>query len=78
MDDASRITVICHHRSQLVGQTQTPIRLGQEQHPAIRGDPSAVEGSRYLLAAYGWKRERQQAIVSHGGGGAFSLGEDDV
>jgi hypothetical protein len=41
-----------------------------EQHdPAIGTDPSAVEGGGNLLAADGWKAERQKVILGHGGRG---------
>jgi hypothetical protein len=43
--------------------------LGQQHHPAVRGDPATVEGGGDFLALNGWKPERQGRIVGHGGCG---------
>ena len=44
MDDPVRIALVGDYPSELVGDTEAPLRLGEEHHPAIRRDPSAVEG----------------------------------
>jgi hypothetical protein len=46
--------------------------VDNEQHDAaIRRDPSAIKGGNDLLALNGWKGERQQIIVGHGGRGVL-------
>src|ERR1700731_1134179 len=47
------------------------IGWGEQHDPAIGTDPSAVKGGGDLLAADGWKTERQKVIVDHGGCGAL-------
>jgi hypothetical protein len=49
----------------LVGDTEAPLRLGEEHHPAIRRDPSTVEGGAHLLARYRWQVKGQRDIVVH-------------
>ncbi len=64
-----RITRIADHRGKPLGQAQALLGRGQQQHAAVRGDPFAVERGCDLFASNGWKRERQQRIVGHGGCG---------
>jgi len=48
----------------------TPSRrsaLPQQHHAGVRGDAPTVERGGDLLAANGWKREREKAIVEHAG-----------
>jgi hypothetical protein len=47
----------------LVGDTEASLRLGEEHHPAIRRDPSAIEGGAHLLARYRWQVKGQRDIV---------------
>jgi hypothetical protein len=44
MDDPVRIALVGDHPGELVGDTKAPLRLGQEHHAAVRGDPSAIKG----------------------------------
>ena len=67
--DPVRITRIADHRGKPLGQAQAPLGRGQQHDAAVRGDPSAVERGCDLFASNGWKRERQQRIVGHGGWG---------
>ena len=67
--DPLRIAPVADRRGEPVGQLQAPLGRGQQHNAAVRGDPSAVEGDGDLLASNGWKRERQQRIVGHGGCG---------
>ncbi len=69
MNDAAGIAAIRDHGGELGGDAEPPPGLGQKHHPAVRGDPAAVEGGGDLLAPNGWKRERQARIVRHGGCG---------
>ena len=71
MDDPVRIALVGDDPGELVGDTEAPLRLGEEHYTAIRRDPSAIKGGRDLLALNGWKGERQQVIVGHGGRGAL-------
>src|SRR6202035_5394569 len=70
MGDPVRITAIRDHSSEPLGDPEPTIGLGEQHDPAVGTDPSAVKGGGDLLAADGWKTERQKAIVGHGGGGA--------
>jgi hypothetical protein len=38
----------------LVGDAEPALRLSEQYHSAIRGDPSAVKGDADLLALYYW------------------------
>src|ERR1700694_728871 len=58
-------------RSEPFGDAEPMISLGEQHDPAIGTDPSAVKGGGDLLAADGWKAERQKVIVDHGGRGAL-------
>jgi hypothetical protein len=71
MDDPARIALVRDHGREPRGDAEPPLGLRQQHDAAIRGDPAAVNGGSHLLARYGWKRERQQAIVGHGGCGAL-------
>src|SRR6516165_5163408 len=42
--------------------------------PPFGTDAPTIEGGGYLLAFNRWQRERQQAIVDHGGCGSVRLG----
>ena len=68
--DTRRVTRVAYGSRQLLGQLQAPFGSSQKHDPAIRGDAPTVERSRYLLASDGWKRERRQRIVGHGGCGS--------
>jgi hypothetical protein len=52
--------------------------LPQQHHASIRSDAAAVESSGDLLAANGWKREREKAIFDHGGCGFDAMAEGSV
>jgi hypothetical protein len=65
MDDTVRVALVGDHPGELVGDAETPLRLSKQHHPAVRGDPPAIEGGADLLARYRWKVERQQGIFVH-------------
>jgi hypothetical protein len=46
------------------------LRGSQQHHAAIGGKSSAVEGGDDFLASDGWKAERLNRIVEHGGCGS--------
>ena len=50
---------------ELVGDTEAPLRLGEEHHPTICRDSSAIEGGAHLLARYRWQVKGQRDIVVH-------------
>ena len=54
-----------------IGDAEPTIGLGQQHDTTVRTEAPAIEGSGYLFARDGWKRERQQGIVGHGGRGAL-------
>jgi len=51
-----------------VGDAALAFGLGQQQHAAIRGDPSAIKGGADLLARKGWHRGEDGCRIGHGGG----------
>src|SRR5262245_51232799 len=69
MDHPRWIAPIADHRSKLCGDAKLALRRRQHHHARVRGDPSAIESGCDLLALHGWKGERQQRIVGHGGCG---------
>src|SRR6478609_1166236 len=54
-----------------LGDAEPMLSLGEQHDAAIRSDPSAIKGGGDLLALNGWKGERQQIIVGHGGRGVL-------
>src|SRR4030088_245073 len=60
-------------RGEPLGDAEPTIGLGEQHDPAIGTDPSAVKGRGDLLAADGWKAERQKVILGHGGGGGAPI-----
>src|SRR4051812_49929872 len=65
-----RIASVGDRLSKPLGNAEPTIGLGEQHHSAIGTDPPAVKGGGDLLAADGWKAERQKVIVGHGGRGA--------
>src|SRR5260370_37794464 len=53
-----------------LGDAKPTLCLGEQHDAAIRSDPSAIKGGGDLSSLNGWKGERQQIIVGHGGRGA--------
>jgi hypothetical protein len=70
VDDARRIAPIREHPSEPVGQAEAPISHRQQHYAAVRCEPPTIECSCDFLGVNGWKRERQDRIVGHGGRGA--------
>jgi hypothetical protein len=58
---------IWHKPGKAIGDSEPPLGLAQQKHPSVRRQATAVESGFDLLASDGWKRERQEAIVVHGG-----------
>jgi hypothetical protein len=54
MDDVRRAAVVRDQPGQRIHQAQPPVGAGQQQHAAIRTEPTAIEGGRDLLAAERW------------------------
>src|SRR3954464_7813503 len=75
MSGPVRIASVRDRLSEPLGNAEPTIGLGEQHHPAIGTDPPAVKGGRDLLAADGWKAERQKVIVGHGGRGARDPGK---
>jgi len=53
-----------------IGDPQTALGGGQQHDAALGGEASAVEVSDDFLAAHGWKQQRRDRIVGHGGCGS--------
>jgi hypothetical protein len=69
LGDPLRIAPVPDRRGEPVRQLQAPLGRSQQHDAAVRCDPSAIERGSDLFASNGWKRERQQRIVGHGGCG---------
>src|SRR5690242_118784 len=67
MGDPVLIAPVRNYLGEPLGDAEPTLCLGEQHHAAIRRDPSAIKGGSDLLALNGWKRERQQIIVGHGG-----------
>ncbi len=74
-----RIARIGNQSRQPVRDPQLALHRAEQHDAAIGRDASAVEGGGQLLAADGWKMERQGRIIGHGGcGSARSRGQDGL
>jgi hypothetical protein len=71
MGDPVLIAPVRDYLGEPLGDAEPTLRLGEQHDAAIRRDPSAIKGGSDLLALNGWKGERQQIIVGHGGRGAL-------
>ena len=71
MGDPVLIAPVRNYLGEPLGDAEPTLCLGEQHDTAIRRDPSAIKGGSDLLALNGWKRERQQIIVGHGGRGAL-------
>jgi hypothetical protein len=69
MGDQQWIARIRDDGGKLVRHSEPALGLPQQHHASILSDAPAVESSGDLLAANGWKREREKAIFDHGGCG---------
>ena len=54
-----------------LGEVQAAFRLAQQDEAAVRRDQATIEGGAHLLALDAWQIEGEEAIVDHGGRGAF-------
>jgi hypothetical protein len=59
------IAVVRDHCRETLGDAGAPLRLGQQHHPSVGCDPSAIEGGAHLLARYRWQVEGQGDILIH-------------
>jgi hypothetical protein len=53
-----------------MGNPDTPLGSGQKHHTAIRGETATIERTGDFLASDGWKPERLNRIIMHGGCGS--------
>ena len=65
-----RIARVGDQPGKTIGQADAPLGGGQQHDATIGGDPAAIKGGRDFLAADGWKQERLDRIVGHGGCGS--------
>ena len=68
-----RIAPVLDAARQRLGQAEPAFGLAQQDQPAVRRDQPAREIGGHLLAACGWKIEREQGIFGHGGRGALAV-----
>jgi hypothetical protein len=67
--DARRVAPVREYPGELLGQADPTLGHRQKHDPAVRGQPTAVEGGCDFLGVHGWKREWQNRIIGHGGRG---------
>ena len=77
MNDPAGIAPVRDDSRELVRDGELTGGLGQEEDAAIRGQAASVEGGCELLAAHGWKRDRESGRIRHGGRGRLD-GVDEV
>jgi hypothetical protein len=65
-----RIARVGNQRRQPWGKSDAPLGSGQQHHAAVGGEATAIERRGDFLAADGWKGERLDRIVMHGGCGS--------
>jgi hypothetical protein len=53
-----------------MGNSDMPLGTGQKHHTAIRGETTNIESSSDFLVSDGWKPERLNRIIVHGGCGS--------
>ena len=71
VDHQRRIAPLPDAAGQRLGQPEPALRRAQQDKPAVGRDQAAREIGGHLLALYGWKIEREEAIFDHGGRGPF-------
>jgi len=69
MADARGIAMVGKAARQPVGDAKTLLGHRQQHDAAIGGEAAAIKSGCDFLAANGWKQERQEIIVGHGGRG---------
>ena len=68
--DQQRITRIGDQRRQPLCDPNTSLGSSQKHHTTVRGETPAIERGSEFLASDGWKPERLNRIVVHGGCGS--------
>ena len=67
VDRPRRVAPLPDAAGQRLGQTKPALRRAQQHKPPVRRDRTAREIGGHLLAAYGWKIEREKGVFGHGG-----------
>jgi hypothetical protein len=67
--DPCRVARVRDQPGQGLDQAKPLVSGGQQKHPTVRTEPTAVKRGSDLLAANGWQGEPSQHIVEHGGPG---------
>jgi hypothetical protein len=70
-----RIARIGNQPCQQLGNPDTLLGSGQKHHTAIRGETATIKRSSDFLTSGGWKPERLNRIIVHGGCGSVWSGE---
>jgi hypothetical protein len=69
VDDPRRVARVRDQRRETVAEAELALRGGEQHHPAVRGQASAVEGGNQPLTVDRRKAERLDRLVLHGGCG---------
>ena len=56
-----------------VNNPHPPVGQGQQPHPAVGGDATAIEGRVDFLARHAWQIEQKINIDIHGGRGTSAV-----
>jgi hypothetical protein len=70
-----RMARIGNQPCQQLGNPDTLLGSGQKHHTAIRGETATIKRSSDFLTSGGWKPERLNRIIVHGGCGSVWSGE---
>jgi len=68
--DEQPIARVGNQRREPLGDPETTLGGREQHHAAVRREASAIKSSNELLASNGWKAERLNRIVGHGGCGS--------
>src|SRR5271169_6742654 len=60
-----RIMAVRDHLGEPISAAEPPLCLGEQHHPSVGGDPSAIEGGANLSMCNRRKVEGQQGIFVH-------------
>ena len=71
VDHQRRVPPVPDAARQPLGQPEPAFGPAQQDQPAVRRDRPTREIGGHLLAACGWKIERERSIFGHGGRGAL-------
>ena len=77
MCEERRVAPVGEHQRANFGDAEPPVGHGEKHHAAVRGQPTAIEGSGDFLGVNGWK-ENGRIVSLVMAGVAFAVEGDGV